>query len=236
MTELKIADEIFIEHPEVLLGVITAHGLDNATDNAEIAPLLRAAEGTLPEKMGSAPPSQHPQIAPWREAYRKFGAKPKKYPSSIENLVKRVLKGTEVGHVNNLVAVYNVISLRHILPVGGEDLDALVGDVWLTVAGEDETAVQLLGDREARPPYPREIIYKDNVGTICRRWNWKEADRTKLKHETTNAFLVIEAIPPIERGVVETAVSELAQLIQTYCGGKITTHFLDKNNASCVLK
>jgi DNA/RNA-binding domain of Phe-tRNA-synthetase-like protein len=99
-----------------------------------------------------------------------------------------VLNGATIGHINNLVSLYNTISLRHILPVGGEDLDRIVGDILLTRAGDDEPAVFLLGEKEARAPHAGEIIYKDEVGAICRRWNWKEADRTKLTQETRNAF------------------------------------------------
>ena len=153
--ELKIAEQIFIEHPEVMLGVVVAHGVDNREVSEAVAAELQTAVSTLPTRFGNIVPSQHPQIAPWREAYRRFGAKPKRYPSSIENLVKRVLKGATIAPINPLVALYNSVSLTHILPVGGEDLDAIQGDVWLTVAGEDEAPVKLLGEREEATPEPR---------------------------------------------------------------------------------
>ena len=234
--ELKIADQIFVDHPEVMLGVVVAHGIDNVGENEAVAELLATAVSSLPERFGSVVVSQHPQIAPWREAYRRFGAKPKKYPSSIENMVKRVFKGATIAPINKLVALYNTVSLTHILPVGGEDLDAIAGDVWLTVARENEAPVKLLGEREARPPYPNEIIYKDDVGTICRRWNWKEAERTKLTGATQNAFLVIEAIPPIGRETLLAATADLARLVEAYCGGGVRTAVLDHDNPSCPLK
>ena len=121
-------------------------------------------------------------------------------------------------------------AVLHILPVGGEDLDKIVGDVLLTRASNDEPAVFLLGEKEARAPRAGEIIYKDEVGAICRRWNWKEADRTKLTQETQNAFLVIETLPPVTRETVETAIRELADLIKQFCGGTVSITFLDKDN------
>lgn len=228
--KLIIKDEIFDEFPESVLGVVILHNIDNAQNRAEITELLRQAEATLSEIFGSIPVIEHPYIATWREAYRKFGAKPKDYPSSVENLSRRVLNGATIGHINNLVSLYNTISLRHILPVGGEDLDKIVGDVLLTRASNDEPAVFLLGEKEARPPRAGEIIYKDEIGAICRRWNWKEADRTKLTQETQNAFLVIESLPPVPRDTVETAIHELADLVNQYCGGTVSIAFLDKNN------
>jgi DNA/RNA-binding domain of Phe-tRNA-synthetase-like protein len=228
--KLIIADMIFDEFPELVLGVVILHDIDNSQNRTEIAELLRKAEAALPGKFGNIPTIEHPNIATWREAYRKFGAKPKDYPSSVENLTRRVLNGATIGHINNLVSLYNTISLRHILPVGGEDLDKIVGEVVLTRAGNDEPAVLLLGEKEERAPHAGEIIYKDEVGAICRRWNWKEADRTKLTQETRNAFLVIETLPPVTRDTVETAIRELADLVKQYCGGTISTAFLDTHN------
>jgi len=227
--KLLITDMIFDDFPELVLGVVILHNIDNSQDRAEVSEMLRQAEAALPGKFGSTPVIEHPYIATWREAYRKFGAKPKNYPSSIEKLNRRVLNGATIGHINNLVSLYNTISLRHILPVGGEDLDKIVGDVLLTRASNDEPPVFLLGEKEARPPHAGEIIYKDDSGAICRRWNWKEADRTKLTQETKNAFLVIEALVPVPRATVETAIRELADFVKQYCGGAVSTAFLDKD-------
>lgn len=233
--KLIITDIIFEDFPDLVLGVVILHNIDNSHNRAEIIEMLRQAEATLAGNFGSTPVIEHPHIATWREAYRKFGAKPKDYPSSVENLTRRVLNGATIGHINNLVSLYNTISLRHILPVGGEDLDKIVGGVLLTRAGNDEPAVYLLGEKEARAPHAGEIIYKDEVGAICRRWNWKEADRTKLTQETQNAFLVIETLPPVTRNTVEAAIHELANFVKQYCGGTVSTKFLDKDNREAKL-
>jgi DNA/RNA-binding domain of Phe-tRNA-synthetase-like protein len=226
--KLIIADTIFDEFPELILGVVTLQNIDNSTNRDEITNLLREAERGFSGKFCATPVIEHAYIATWREAYRKFGAKPKDYPSSVENLTRRVLNGATIGHINNLVSLYNTISLRHILPVGGEDIDKVTGDILLTRAGIDEPAVVLLGEKEARAPHAGEIIYKDEVGAICRRWNWREADRTKLTQETRNAFLVIESLPPVPRATVETAIHELAELVNQFCGGTVSTALLDK--------
>jgi DNA/RNA-binding domain of Phe-tRNA-synthetase-like protein len=234
--KLVITDTIFDEFPELVLGVVILHNIDNSQNQIEITEMLQQAAAALPGKFGSTPVIEHPHIATWREAYRRFGAKPKDYPSSVENLTRRVLNGATIGHINNLVSLYNTISLRHILPVGGEDLDKITGDVLLARAGNDEPAVFLLGEKEARAPRAGELIYKDEVGAICRRWNWKEADRTKLTQGTQNAFLVIETLPPVTRDTLETAIRELADLVKQYCGGTISPAFLDKDNREITLK
>ena len=134
--------------------------------------------------------------------------------------MRRAVKGQRLRSVNRLVDLYNTISLRHLVPVGGEDLAAVEGDVALTFATDHEPPVRLLGEPEARPPKPGEVIYRDRVGALCRRWNWKEADRTKLTEQTTDGFLVIEGLPPVGRALVESALAELAALVQRHCGGQ----------------
>lgn len=235
MTALRVTDDIFERFPEVVLGIVIAHGIDNAGENAEILAQLRTEETRTRAELSGTQISEHPHIAPWREAYRAFGAKPKDYPSSIENLVRRVVKGHTVPHINTLVDAYNTVSLRHVVPVGGEDLDTIVGDVLLAFAGEHEASVVLLGEPEPRAPHPGEVIYKDDAGAICRRWNWKEADRTKLTAGTRNAFLVIEGLPPVGADLVDRAAAELADLIRSHCGGRVTTARIDRGQRTIAL-
>jgi DNA/RNA-binding domain of Phe-tRNA-synthetase-like protein len=226
---LLVTDEIFAAFPEVVLGVVTARGIDNSGigHDALLGP-LRQEEERVRASLAGVQLTEHPHIAPWREAYRKFGAKPKDHPSSIENLVRRVLKGWTVPSINPLVDLYNTISLKYLLPAGGEDLDQVRGDVRLTTATAGEAPVHLLGEPEARPPNPGEVIYKDDLGTLCRRWNWKEAERTKLTAGTRRAFLVIEGLPPVGRDLVAQAAEELAARVREHCGGEVAFALVDR--------
>lgn len=233
---LKITQPILEGFPDVRIGVVIAQGIDNRRNSPEVQKLLRAEEARIPERIGESVWSEHPHVAPWREAYRWFGAKPSKYQSSIENLIRRRLKGDALPHINTVVDLYNTVSLRYLLPVGGEDLDRMDGDLLLTRADENAPAVHLLGEAEARSPAPGEVIYTDNVGAICRRWNWKEAERTKLTEETQNVVLVIEQLPPVPLDTVRQAVADLAQLVEAHCGGRITTALLDCENPETVLR
>ena len=230
----RIAAKIFEDFPEVRVGVVTARGLDNPGGDPAITKDVREAETALVESFREGHVTEHPRIASWREAYRKFGAKPKKHLSSIESLARRALKGDTLRSINKLVDIYNVVSLRHVVPVGGEDLDRIEGDIVLIRASESEAPVKLLGEAEERPPAAGEVIYSDDRGAICRRWNWKEADRTKLTEDTRRAVLVIESLPPVGPVApvgsieLERAIDELAELIQRHCGGETVATILNR--------
>jgi DNA/RNA-binding domain of Phe-tRNA-synthetase-like protein len=235
MTKLRVSAEIFQAFPDAILGVVIVQDIDNKGESSQVMQTLRLEEGQIPGHLGGVSVNDHPNIAPWREAYRKFGAKPKDYPSSIENLVRRVLKGHQLPHINLIVDIYNSISLQHIVPVGGEDLDKIEGDIELTFAGENEPPVRLLGEPEARAPKPGEVIYKDRISAICRRWNWKEADRTKFTEETKNGILIIEGLPPVDRNLIQKVIEELASLVQAHCGGTVRIEIVSGSNPEIIL-
>ena len=227
--EFKIQKEIFDIFPDFIAGVILLKNVDNRGEGAEITQLLREVEKEQIAKLsGLENFGLHPQLNAWRMAYRKFGADPHQYRCSAEALVRRALKGDQLRHINKLVDLYNYISLKYILPVGGEDTNNIAGDLVLAFADGAEPFIRL-GGTENEPPQKGEVVYKDNKGVACRRWNWREADRTKLTEETKNAIIVVEALFPETYEDVEIATKDLAGLIQKYCGGEASFYILNKD-------
>lgn len=105
-------------------------------------------------------------------------------------------------------------------------MDSFEGDLRLTTAAGDEQFAPL-GSSENEPPYPGEIIYKDDKGAVCRCWNWREAQRTMLTEKTKNAFLCIELVDEKRANEFNSALEELANLVSKHLGGTVETHVLD---------
>ncbi len=229
--KFKIDHKIFEKFPGLIIGIVICKGLNNSGNQEEIQKEIRIHENNIRAQYTADTLPQAPKIDVWRKAYSSFGAKPKENKSSVENLYRLVLQGTNLRHINKLVDIYNLVSLKHMVPVGGEDTDEIRGDIILTFAGPNEPAVLLLGDKEPRLPHAGEVIYKDDVSAICRRWNWREADRTKFTEETKNCFLIIEGLPPATRPEIETATKELKELVQKFCGGNISYKLLDEKQS-----
>lgn len=227
--KLTIDRRICEKFPGVMVGAVAVKGMDNSGVAEDVLTQLRGQEARVRAAYETETLSHQPKIDIWRKAYSAFGGKPKENRSSVENLYRMVLKGAELRHINKLVDIYNLISLKHMLPAGGEDTDKMRDNITLTFAGPSEEPVLLLGEREVRPPHEGEVIYKDAISTICRRWNWREADRTKLTEETKNCILVLEGLPPVSKDELESALKEMAGLAQKYCGASVTTAILDKN-------
>ena len=230
----KINEKLLKDFPGVKVGVILATGIKNGNEK-EAYELFRKQQDKIKNGFLNREVKEHQHIAVWREAYKKFGAKPKEHLSSVENLATRSTK-SELRSINTLVDLYNYISLKYLLPAGGEDIDKMVGDLELTYATANEKPIILLGEKEVKVPKEGEVIYKDSNGTVVRRWNWKEADRTKLTENSVNALLSLELLPPVKDEILEKALNELAILVKKYCGGNVTVAILDENKNSITLK
>jgi len=214
--------------PEAKIGVIICRGFNNQiVDENKYKSLLEVAEKEATKYFIEPEFSNNQEVKVWREAFQKFKTK-KGARSSIEALLKRVSNGNSIGCINPLVDIYNAISLKYALPCGGEDIDTFSGDVKLTMAIGDEAFITL-GTDENAPPYEGEIVYKDDEGAICRCWNWRESVRTMLTEDTKNAFLCIELVDSSRIKVLESALEELKQLVETHLGGTCESVILDNN-------
>lgn len=208
--------------PDTTIGIATLHNFDNHGEfpQAVLDDANQQAQQLVPE----TPIAQNGVVADWREAYRKFKTK-KGARSSIENLLKRAQQGKPVSSINPLVDLYNVISLRHALPCGGENIDAMVGDIKLTVANGGEP-FHPLGEDDEEPALAGEVVYKDDAGIICRCWNWRDGERTMLTEDTTNAFLCLECVNPERKDALEAALTDLKELTKTYLNADAETSIL----------
>lgn len=134
---------------------------------------------------------KHPHISSWREAYRKFNVKAKKYKPTHEALVRRLLKDGTWPKINPIVNTYLTNQIQHILPHGGYDCSQLDGDLYLDISLGDEKFEPLGGGEELTSQ--GEIIYRDKNSILTRRWNYMDCDKTKITNNTKNFILMIEA-------------------------------------------
>ncbi len=227
--KLKVASQIFETFPGLNLGIVIARQIDNTGSADEIEELVRKREREIKENYNTETFSQEPKIESWRKAYSAFGAKPKKYKSSVESLFRMILKGVDLRPINKIVDIYNYISIKHMVPAGGDDAAKVDGDVVLRFARGDERFTAL-NSVETETVKDGEVVYADEKEVLCRRWNWRECDKTKMTDETRDVVLVVEGLPPVTREELNAALDDLSQMIDEYCGGEIRTAVLDKVN------
>ncbi|AHF60960.1 hypothetical protein P344_03130 [Spiroplasma mirum ATCC 29335] len=86
----------------------------------------------------------------------------------------------------------------------------------LTKATGNEDFTNLDSEQQEQS-YEGEIVYKDKdeAGAICRCLNWREATRTMLTEQTTDAVLCIEFLEFTREEDFMNALQELQILITT---------------------
>jgi lysyl-tRNA synthetase class 2 len=225
-----VDSKIFEQFPGLNIGLVIAKGIDNKESSEKAISLIREQESFVIENFEKESLSQNPRIASWRQAYSSFGGKPKKNRCSVENLYRMILDGIELRSINTIVDLYNYISIKHTLPLGGDDLDKVEGNITLKYAAGDEEFTEL-NSTETTHPKEGEIIYMDDREVLCRRWNWRECNKSKMSTETRNAVLVVEGLPPFTKNEVEEVTQELAVLVHQYCGGETKIHILNKDSS-----
>jgi DNA/RNA-binding domain of Phe-tRNA-synthetase-like protein len=208
---------VFERHPDYVAVILVAEGLTNGPTDAASEAALCDAEAHLRAR-GLARAADAPQIAAWRAAFSAFGAKPSRYPCSAESLAARVLKGDGLPRVNRLVDHYNAVSVRHLVPVGGEDLDRIEGPLRLTAADGTERFDTAEGIDH---PEAGEIVWRDDIGVTCRRWNWRQGTRTRLTDASTRAFFVFDRLGGLDLPALDAATDELAAVLRAGPGCRV---------------
>lgn len=226
--DFYIEPSVLAKYPDLKVGLLIAEGLDNRNDYEEIQQLVKEVSEELRKKYGKKELSAEPKILDWREAYRLFGVKPSSYLSSVEALTKRILQGKELPNINSVVNLYNLISIKYTLPAGADDLDRVEGSIRLSIAEGTEPFVTL-NSREIDTAQRGEVIYRDDKEVLCKAWNWRESDKTKITKESCRVSLVIEGLKHTQSSEIAKALKELKELLLTYCGGKASLYLLDRH-------
>jgi DNA/RNA-binding domain of Phe-tRNA-synthetase-like protein len=211
--EVRVDPAVHAAHPDYVALVVLASGLANGASDAGSDAQLAAAEARL-RASSLERATDHAHIAAWRAAFSAFGAKPSRYPSSAEALIARVLKGQALPRVNALVDLYNAISVRHVVPLGGEDADRLEGPLRLTVAAGHEPFDPRGDGVDVEQVAAGEVVWRDDRGVTCRRWNWRQGRRTQLTEDTTRAFFVFDRLDGLTVDELHDAADELSDLLR----------------------
>ena len=200
---------VFALRPDYRALLVAVDGIVPGPSDQGSDALLQAAEAAAREVLGGGPAEQLPHVAAWREAYRAFGAKPKRTRNSLEALLRRAESG--LPRVNRLTDLYNAVSVLHQIPVGGEDLTRYAGAPRLKRADGDEPFDTTAdGVAVIEHPDPGEVVWCDDAGVTCRRWNWRQARRTQLGENTTAALFILDALEPMTDEALHAAAEDLA--------------------------
>jgi len=223
----SIQKELFDILPDLTIGMVVAKDVDNTHPSKEIDDLLtQAVEEVKKNFIG-----EHPRIKPWRTAFSKLGISGSKFPSSVESMARRILKGDPFPKINSLVDLYNSVSLRFLVPMGGHDLDTLEGNIYLRFAEGWEPFTPMGGGETVVVP-KGELVYRDDREVLTRNWVWRQCEKDKATEQTKNIFIPIDVLGEVGRERADEITLELSHLIPKYLGGILFSAILNRENTS----
>lgn len=145
----------------------------------------------------------------WASVYRQFGARPKLYKNGCLALAQR----ERVPRINVLVDMYNAVAMTYMLPIGGEDWDALQSNLLRTTARGNEEFIGNEPDSVPEHPCRGEPIWLDRAGVTTRRFNWRQAWRTRITPSTRAAYFVLDSVAPYTPAQLGAATQGLLGLL-----------------------
>jgi DNA/RNA-binding domain of Phe-tRNA-synthetase-like protein len=117
--------------------------------------------------------------------------------------------------IDPVVDLYNAVSLRYAIPVGGENLAAYAGTPRLTVADGNELFDTVKeGQAAHESPEPGEVVWRDDIGVTCRRWNWRQGTRTRLSVKSQHMWFILESLPEMPLTALQDAGEMLIKGLQ----------------------
>lgn len=227
----SIQKELFDLLPDLTIGMVVARDIDNTRPSREIDDLLDQTIEEMKRNFTGDKAQEHPRIKLWRAAFSKLGISGSKFPSSIESMTRRILKGDPFPKINPLVDLYNSVSLRHLVPMGGHDLDTLKEDIHLGFAGGWEPFTPMGGGETVTVP-KGELVYRDDQEVLTRNWVWRQCEKDKATEKTRNIFIPIDVLGEVGRGQADEIIHELSEEIPKYFGGTVFSAILNGEKMS----
>ena len=215
----------------IAVAVAVAGTLDNSAPRSAVEALWRGAwqEAANASIYGNA--QSHPRVKPWRDAFQRMGVSGKQFPSSVEALLRRALKGGEPFTINPLVDFYNAVSLRYVVPAGAFDLDDLHDVLELRLSRPGDT-FQALDDAAPGEVPPGEVSYATGPTIITRHIVWRQSRAGLVTPATRRAIFVSEVLTDLGPGAGQDVASAFQHGLLDYFGVPSATDVITPDQPS----
>jgi DNA/RNA-binding domain of Phe-tRNA-synthetase-like protein len=162
--------------------------------------------------------SDIPPIKHLRDTYKTLGKKLSDFPGSNEALLKRVVKGTPLYKINNVVEINNLISIQSLRSVGTYDLSK-VGQEIVFRPGQPS---------ESYAATKRTQLDLNNLPVLVDTAPFgsptSDSDRALIKEDTTDIMMVIFSFDGMEH--LAQQLDDAKSLLQEYASATLLKSFI----------
>ena len=65
------------------------------------------------------------------------------------------------------------------------------------------------GEPTHESPEPGEVVWRDDKGVTCRRWNWRQGVHTRLSVDSGQMWFILESLPEMPLAALQEAGERL---------------------------
>ncbi|WP_430817819.1 B3/B4 domain-containing protein [Carboxylicivirga sp. RSCT41] len=153
-----------------------------------------------------------------KNAYRALGKDPNRYRPAAESLLRRVANGKGLYHINNVVDILNLISVKTGFSICGYNYNAIEGDVTMGI-GEENEPYQGIGRGDVN--IEKLPVFRDAKGAFGNPTS--DSTRTMVTGDTTQFLMIIIGFEG--REPINTSLDEAQALLEQFAEGKEVERF-----------
>jgi len=170
----------------------------------------------------------------WLEVFSDMHASERRLPSVVA-LWSIIERFGELKPINYFVDAYNYISIKHGIPMGGYDTTKLPHDelsLQHVIQGGIKFEPMGLSGQFEKLKDTAEICYYCGDIPVCRYWNNKDSEITKIDEDTSKVLIMFDALGSLTE--LENAINEFVELIKTTADvTEIKVDILSNEKLSC---
>lgn len=167
------------------------------------------------ERFANAGIAEHPVAGGVRRLFKSVGIDPSRYRPSAEALVRRIVKGQGLYHINCIVDINNICSIESLFPLGAYDQERIEGDVTVRLGTSDEV-YQGIG-REIN--IAGKLASADGQGAFGSPI--ADSDRTKITEATRSVLVLLYAPRDTDDAEIKKTLDRFAALAAEHAGARL---------------
>ena len=221
--------QVFELNPNIEFGIIIGRDLTVSQSTESDQRILLSAQGAARQKIDPAIIRELPNIAAARQVLQQAGINPNKYTPSVEAMLKRVVKGSNLASINSLVDLCNAVSLGNEISLGAHDLKDIDADLEVRLSRSGDRFLPF-GETIWENVEDGELIFTAGPTVQTRKWIWRQSELGKITEDTHNVFFQVAGFRDNES--LKNAVQQIEQLVRDRFGGTTTTFFVNQDQSS----
>ena len=223
MVELIITDDLRNEYPNLFIPHATIQDIQvEATQTPKFKEELEEVSHNIREKYTLENLKDNILVRRYRDFFWHLNIDPTKIRPASEALIRRVLAEKSFPMINNLVDVYNLVSLETGIPLAAFDLARVSGNALIVRFAQADERFIGIGMKKEKILRGGETIIADAERLVA-IYPYRDADYTKVTLKTKDVIILLCGAPGVSAVTLENALELAVKRITRYCGGTCTS-------------